>query len=269
MTEKVMQNSLFTGRRFWKMSGTGNDFIIINNRDEKFSASHQAAFESICHRRSGVGADGLVLVEKGIGVPARMRYFNSDGQEAEMCGNAARCTAWYARNFGFTDQNEFILQTKDSRHSVEVAGDTVHLTMITPTDYKEKTPHKAPGLKEGGYINTGVPHLVYISDNVDEVDVSLLGRQLRQASNANVNFVQIVSDGKLYVRTYERGVEAETLSCGTGCVAAALLVGKIGNLKSPINIETRGGKLAVTYDYDWQKIVLSGKVDLVFEGIFK
>ncbi|MBN2415763.1 diaminopimelate epimerase [bacterium] len=253
------------------MSGTGNDFIIFDNRPGAVKAGNGDFFRSICRRRLSVGADGVILLETGSAAPVRMRYFNSDGNEAEMCGNGARCAAWLARRLAFVHQDRFVIETAAGLHQAAVEGDDVSIEMTAPADYRDRI--EIPGLPDSGTaaaINTGVPHLALFRERIDDLDVPALGRPLRYSSlfpgGVNVNFVSVVDSGTIRVRTYERGVEAETLSCGTGCVASALIASRLKGVSSPVSVLTPGGELTVEFDPQWRQVLLRGAVTLVFSG---
>jgi diaminopimelate epimerase len=259
---------------FTKMSGTGNDFIVLDNREGRWTGREKDFFASVCRRRFSAGADGVILAQKGEHAPVRMRYFNSDGGEAAMCANGARCTAFYGRNRGFTKEDFFLLEAADGLHEVEVTGAKVKLEMRRPRDFRSGFGfvHQF-GIREGGFLDTGVPHLVLFMDGALELknlDVNAQAPYYRNHrffdAGANVNFVQRISPGAIQVRTFERGVEGETLSCGTGCVASALIASRTFGASSPISVRTPGGELEVEFDRDWSNVFLTGAVRMVYEG---
>jgi len=254
------------------MAGTGNDFIVFDNRSKIFTGRETVFFSQICRRRVSVGGDGILLVEKGKSTPVRMRYFNSDGKETAMCGNGARCAALFAREKGMVTETRFTLEAEDGMHGVEVKDREVTLEMVRPTDLQVKLGIlREKEFLEGGFINTGVPHYVLFVQDVHKVDVENLGRLYRNhpvfPQGANVDFVQILEDNRIYVRTYERGVEGETLSCGTGSVASALITAERKEYKSPVTVLTRGGELTVRFDAGWKTVTLTGRVEITFEGV--
>ena len=259
---------------FTKMTGTGNDFIVFDNRNGRLTGREAEFFSSLCRRRFSVGADGVILAEKGERAPVRMRYYNSDGMEAAMCANGARCTAYFALHKGFTAENTFRMEASDGFHEVEVTGPIVKFEMGAPRDYRSGFRFEyQPGLREGGFLNTGVPHLVLLVDGpsgLKDLNVGAVAPFYRNhrtfPGGTNVNFVQKISDNAIEVRTYERGVEAETLSCGTGCVASALVAYTVLSVRPPIRVVTRGGELRVEFDRDWKHIYLIGPVQMVYEG---
>jgi diaminopimelate epimerase len=255
------------------MAGTGNDFIVIDNRNGRFTGRERAFFAFICRRRFSVGADGVVLAERGNNAPVRMRYFNSDGRPASMCGNAARCTALFAFGRGWVKKPAFDLEAADGIHPVRVRVREGKVTVRMSPARGFKTGLGiclAPEHREGGFVDTGVPHFVVFVDDVDRVDVEAEAPPYRHhpafTVGANVNFVQMLQDGPIAMRTFERGVEGETLSCGTGCVAAALTAGKIYGRPSPVTVWTRGGILTVSFNADWTRIDLTGPAKTAFEG---
>jgi diaminopimelate epimerase len=257
---------------FTKMSGTGNDFIVIDNRSKLFVGNETDLFSQLCQRRVSVGADGIILLKEGIRAPVRMHYYNADGKEAPMCGNGARCAGFFAYEKRWVHQNHFLLEADDGIHDVTVSSHDVRLSLPAPTDCQTDVGIlRETGWREGGFMNTGVPHYVLFVEDVDSVLVEETGRYYRNhqkfASGTNVDFVQYVSDGRLKVRTYERGVERETLSCGTGSVASALFASREFELSSPVEIITLGGHLAVHFNSDWSEISLSGRVSIIYEGL--
>ena len=254
------------------MAGTGNDFIVFDNRETRFSGQESDFFAEICRRRVSVGADGVILVEKGVSAPVRMRYFNKDGFESTMCGNGARCTAYFAREKGFVSENDFILEAPDGLHRVRVADTSVTLAMTKPHGFRSGYGIvKETDLTEGGFIDTGVPHYVLFAEDVGNLDVEGIGSFYRShpafPEGTNVNFVQLLGENRIRVRTFERGVEEETLSCGTGSVASALLAARQAGYASPITVVTKGGELSVGFDEAWQKVSLTGQIQIVFEAV--
>lgn len=256
---------------FTKMAGTGNDFIVLDNRSRCFSGRERDLFRSICERRTSVGADGILLLERSKSAAVRMRYFNPDGGESTMCGNGARCSGYYARRYGWTRKDQFMLEAHDGLHSVSVAGSQITLGMIPPV-IKSMTDQivREKGFKQAGFVDTGVPHFVIFVKDLNSLPVDILGPYYRLHTifpdGANVDFVKIAGPGTIHVRTYERGVERETLSCGTGCVASAFFASNDAGLKSPITVETRGGELKVDFDEAWREVQLTGPVKIVYEG---
>jgi diaminopimelate epimerase len=259
---------------FTKMSGTGNDFIVFDNRDGRLNGTESAFFAALCRRGISVGADGVILAERGGSAPVRMRYFNADGGEAALCANGARCTARFAVEKGFTADRRFALEATDGTHEVEVGPDEVRLRFAPPRDLRTPVGLTGDGrFREGGFIDTGVPHLVLFLDDpsaLETLDVAAAAPFYRHhpafPAGTNVNFVAAGGDGSIRVRTFERGVEAETLSCGTGCAASALIASREGLAESPVRVRTRGGSLLVEFDPGWRNVFLSGPAVVVFEG---
>ena len=259
---------------FFKYEGAGNDFVVVDNRNGGFvpSREHIAA---LCDRRFGIGGDGLMLLEKGnAACDFRMRYFNSDGGEASMCGNGGRCISLFAAHAGVAgDRMTFVAE--DGMHSAEILARSgmsgvVSLRMAEPTGLR-----KTAG---GWFVNTGVPHLVRFVEDVAVVDVETEGRRLRNlpefvpAGGVNVNFVQVLGKDSLRVRTYERGVEHETLACGTGAVASAVAASMaVAKGVECFAIEVLGGRLGVAFRTDdnrFEEVTLTGPARRVFEGSF-
>lgn len=251
---------------FDKYQGTGNDFILIDNRDGSTKLSvAQIAF--LCGRRFGIGADGLMLLENAEGFDFRMVYYNADGNESTMCGNGGRCIVAFAKKLGVVGNNASFIAI-DGPHTATInEDDTVSLQM---QDVQEV-------LYADGYtqLNTGSPHYVLFVDDVNTTDVFNIGRSIRnseqyQPKGINVNFVQHLSDGGIHVRTYERGVEDETYSCGTGVTAAAIAACQDSSGHFSTDIKTPGGNLNVSFDkIDANKIVnviLSGPATYVYTG---
>ncbi len=261
--------------RFTKMNGAGNDFILIDNRagDVHLDRSQIA---HLCDRHRGVGADGILLLEKASNhADFRMRYFNADGGEAEMCGNGARCFARYANKVAGA-QREISFETPAGVISAELMGDLVTLRMTEPTDLRLdiKLPVESEN-KAVHFINSGVPHVVIPVARIDDLDVRREGSAIRyhkmfSPPGANVNFIEKRGPKKIGVRTYERGVEDETLACGTGVVASALIFAATENTDGPITVIARGGdELQAGFEKSgnqFRNVTLTGPAEFVFEG---
>lgn len=248
---------------FSKYQGTGNDFVIIDNRQGLFPKNEQNVIK-LCDRKFGIGADGLILIENHPDLDYRMVYFNSDGTQS-LCGNGSRCGFAFAKSLGMVnDSGRF--ETTDGTHGIKVENGIIHFGFSSiENEIKEVGNDK--------YINTGSPHYVRMVNDVDAVDVCAEGKQIRNLAvyssqnGTNVNFAQLLPEG-VKMRTYERGVEDETLSCGTGATAVALVASRHG-LKSPVKLETRGGTLSVSFDHKngtFENIWLAGAAEKVFEG---
>jgi len=230
---------------FSKMSGTGNDFIIIDNRDRLVEDDGLTDFiRKVCRRKMSVGADGLILIESSAKADFRWRFFNSDGSLAEMCGNGARCAARFAYLNGIAGEN-LTFETEAGIIDGQVKSGGARVKIPDPSDLRLNfTLDLENGPLTVSSIHTGVPHVVVMKDSVEEVDVFGLGREIRYheafaPAGTNVNFISQKRPGQLAIRTYERGVEDETLACGTGSIASALVASCKTNWTSPINLSTR------------------------------
>lgn len=244
--------SAMTPLPFFKMSGSGNDFIIIDNRKRLVpEADLSSLIVGACRRKHGVGADGLILIEEPDTdhTDFKWRFFNADGSVAEMCGNGARCAARFAEIHGIAGP-DMAFDTLAGTIEAHVGPHTVKIRMTDPTGLETSVTLELEGASiTAGVINTGVPHAVVTVKDVDAVDVVGLGRQIRfhpafAPAGTNANFVSMENrepGGRIFIRTYERGVEDETLACGTGNVAAALILAHTEGIASPITLTTRGG----------------------------
>ena len=264
---------------FTKMAGAGNDFIVIDNRTGIVPADGRGPlFEGWCRRRVGIGADGVLLVEPARGGNHfRMRYYNADGGEVDSCGNGARCIARFARLIGAAPE-QMSFETAAGVYEAVVGPADVLLSMSDPRDLRRGVPLQIPGLFSGtvDFINTGVPHVVLRVEDLEATPVFELGRAIRHhpafaPAGANANFIRLRPDGGIDIRTYERGVEDETLACGTGSVAAALIAGLYGHGQSPAAVHTRGGPiLRIHFEAageTFRKIKLEGEARVVYEGV--
>ena len=261
--------------RFTKMDGAGNDFILIDNRAGDIHLNGSQIVR-LCDRHRGIGADGILLLENPSShADFRMRYFNADGGEAEMCGNGARCFARFANKVAGAE-GKISFETPAGVISAELAADLVTLQMTEPTDLRLSVPLQIGAQKKSvHFINSGVPHVVVSVAQLDDVDVPREGSAIRyhemfSPKGANVNFVEKRGTDKIAVRTYERGVEDETLACGTGVVASALIFAVTENVKAPIAVIARGGdELRVGFekiDKQFRSVTLTGPAEFVFEG---
>lgn len=250
---------------FYKYQGAGNDFVVIDNRTSNFDGNNNKLIEFLCHRRFGVGADGLMTMEKAESYDFKMTYYNADGFEASMCGNGGRCIVAFAKKLGIIEQEANFLAA-DGPHQAIIDHDLVDLQM---SDVKQ-----IDTLADGYFLNTGVPHLVHFVDDLHVIDVNIEGRQLRydarfQPEGTNVNFVKKAGD-QLTVYTYERGVESETLACGTGITASALSAAySEGKTEGKYYIQAKGGNLEVkwkTNGVQFVNIWLKGPAELVYKG---
>lgn len=265
------------GIEFYKMSGHGNDFVLVDNWDGGVAPADMPDLaRAVCRRRTGVGADGMLFIEPGPDeVDFAWRFFNSDGSEADMCGNAGRCAARFANMTGIAP-TEMSFMTKAGIIRAEVRPDTVIIQMTQPGEPEEEVELEVEEAQMTfSSINTGVPHAVTWVENIESVDVFNIGRTVRghqhyQPAGTNVDFVQVLPSGRLYVRTYERGVEDETLACGTGVIASVLLSHLKGLAQSPTKVLTRGGEELLVYfkknDNGFDEIFLEGKVRVIYTG---
>ena len=260
-----------------KINGSGNDFILIDHRSNFLKDISLPVFvRSICRRRESVGADGLILLENSEVADFKWRFFNADGSEAEMCGNGARCVARYASLKGITG-TKLTIETLAGVIQAKVKNKRVLLQLPIPTNLKlhQSISVNSKNLYTGS-INVGVPHVVIPVKNIEKVPVKDLGRKVRfhpnfQPAGANVDFVQVIDFSHLIIRTYERGVEDETLACGTGSVASALVVAALDKAKSPVEVKTHGGESLFVYfqqneERSFSQVFLEGDTCLVFEG---
>jgi diaminopimelate epimerase len=261
--------------RFTKMNGAGNDFILIDNRAGGVRLN-RSQIAHLCDRHRGIGADGILLVEKATNqADFRMRYFNADGGEAEMCGNGARCFARFANKVAKAG-DKISFETPAGVISAELIDDLVILQMTEPTDLRLNIKLSAADEnKIVHFINSGVPHVVIPVPRIDDTDIRREGSVIRyhkmfSPKGANVNFIEKRSPKKIAIRTYERGVEDETLACGTGIVASAIIFAAMENTSGPITVIARGGdELQVGFekiDSQFRSVTLTGPAEFVFEG---
>lgn len=253
--------------KFFKYQATGNDFVMIDNRDLSFPKENTELVAQMCDRRFGIGADGLILLENHTDYDFEMVYYNSDGNQSTMCGNGGRCLAQFAHDLGVIGESgEFI--AVDGPHEVRIEEDIVRLKMIDAG--------LPVNVQKDAYIDTGSPHHVRFVDDVAAYDVVAEGANIRYSDHykgqggTNVNFVTELDNSTLNVRTYERGVEDETYSCGTGVTACAIVASQKG-YTSPIAIKTKGGDLEVSFsklETRYANVWLSGPATRVFTGEF-
>ena len=261
--------------RFTKMNGAGNDFILFDNRTRDIDLDRNQIAQ-LCDRHRGIGADGILLLEKPTNrADFRMRYFNADGGEAEMCGNGARCFARFANKVG-EQKAKISFETPAGVISAELKGDLVTLRMTEPTDLRLNVDLSVvTENKPVHFINSGVPHVVIPVAKIDDADVRREGAAIRHhkmfsPNGTNVNFIEKRGPNKIAIRTYERGVEDETLACGTGIVASALIFAASENTNGPISVIARGGdELDVGFEKSgdrFRNVTLTGPAEFVFEG---
>jgi diaminopimelate epimerase len=253
---------------FYKYQGTGNDFVMIDNRTNFFPKEDIQLIERLCDRRFGIGADGLILLENDSDTDFRMVYYNSDGNESSMCGNGGRCLVAFANQLGVIN-NQAIFMATDGLHHASVGGDDaiVSLQMIDVDEIQKNDSYT--------FLNTGSPHHVQLVDdlrlyNVKENGAAIRYGELYGEKGSNINFVKKIDDDTFSLRTYERGVEDETLACGTGATAVAIAMNAIGQTdKTSINLNVEGGKLNVSFDKmgdHFTNVFLTGPAKFVFKG---
>ena len=252
--------------KFYKYQGTGNDFVVVDDRNETFPIS-QKYIADLCHRRFGVGADGLMLLQNAEGYDFRMVYFNADGTEGSMCGNGGRCLVRFAHDLGIiSDSTTFI--AVDGEHLAKVLPNVISLKMIDVKNIEQTDSYD--------FMNTGSPHYVEYVGDLAHFDVFIKGKSIRykepflSKGGTNVNFVEVIGDNQLEVRTYERGVEDETYACGTGVTACALSANLRYGFDKFVDIKVIGGKLRIEFtkngDGTFQEVFLIGPAVRVFEG---
>ncbi|HUU52903.1 MAG TPA: diaminopimelate epimerase [Candidatus Heimdallarchaeota archaeon] len=265
-----MNNSVM---KFVKMSATGNDFILIDNRSRQFSGEEKEFFRKICQRRIGVGADGVILLEESEKADLKYRHINADGGPAEMCGNGARSLCYFAVSQKIAPPH-LTFEIEEEIHEAWVAGEKVKLRLPPPSTIQNKLEIVTEGgLEEGGFIILGVPHLVLFTKALESIDVVYVGRQYSYhplfENRTNVNFVQQIDAHTIQVRTYERGVENETLSCGTGSTASAILAHLNKGISPPVEVQTSGGVLRVDWEDIHHSVFLTGTASVIFEAELK
>ncbi|MFT4546330.1 MAG: diaminopimelate epimerase [Verrucomicrobiales bacterium] len=262
--------------KFTKMNGAGNDFVVVDNRDNAIQLS-KAQIENVCDRHRGVGADGFLAVEPSEkGSDYRMRYYNADGGEAEMCGNGARCFGRYANRLQGGNAQKISFETIAGVIEATFEAENVRIQLSEPFDLQLNTEIELGGkLTKVHSVNTGVPHAVVIVDDIANVDIVPQGGAVRHhehfaPAGTNANFMMQLSSDSIAIRTYERGVENETLACGTGMVANAIIHNQLTNAQPPINVRVAGGDiLLVDFERDgdqYKNVTLTGPADFVFEG---
>lgn len=264
---------------FVKMSGTGNDFIMIDNRGGLLKEGEAAELaRAACPHRIAVGADGVILVEKATKPEhdLRMRIFNADGSEAEMCGNGSRCFAIFAQQLGAAGREQVIDVIPGTLNAVVAAdGNSARVQLSQPSKIEKKS--AVPVLEENVdlyFVNTGVPHAIQFVSDIAKVDVKRAGACIRyhdvfKPKGTNANFAQALGDNTIRIRTYERGVEDETLACGTGATAAAIASAFAYGYKSPVKVLVAGGALTIHFDLHADQAgrpYLEGAVDTVYKG---
>ncbi|MGB7841238.1 MAG: diaminopimelate epimerase [Salinimicrobium sp.] len=254
---------------FFKYQGAGNDFVMVDNRQKKLSKNNTNLIKNLCDRKFGIGADGLILLEKPDNEmdDFKMVYFNADGRESSMCGNGGRCIVAFAKQLGIIGEKAAFTAI-DGFHEAAVQNELISLKMTDVDRIEQKY--------DAVFVNTGSPHHINFVDDIASIDIKKQGASIRNSQQykgiggTNVNFVENLDEGTFKVRTFERGVEDETLSCGTGVTAVALAVYATGRSKvRTIHLETPGGALSVSFEKDaegFKNIWLTGPAEMVFKG---
>jgi diaminopimelate epimerase len=253
---------------FYKYQGTGNDFVMIDNRQQTFNKNNTNLVAKLCDRKFGIGADGLILLEAHPTANFTMIYYNADGNLSSMCGNGGRCITHFAKHLGIIE-NKATFEAIDGMHQATIEGEIVSLKMNDVANIEAFNTYT--------YLDTGSPHHVQLVAHLDTFDVFNTGRAIRNdmygKEGANVNFVEAVANDIFSVRTYERGVEDETLSCGTGVTAVALALYETGKTSAnKITIKTPGGELIISFektDQGYKNIYLIGPATQVFQGAWE
>jgi diaminopimelate epimerase len=260
-----------------KISGSGNDFILMDNRTREIPEDRMVSLtRALCRRMVSVGADGMIFIEPSDQYDFKWRFFNADGSSAEMCGNGGRCAARFAYRQGLAG-SEMTFETLAGPIQARVEGSLVKLQLTRPKDLELDQSLDLEGkTRSFDFINTGVPHALIWVEDIEKADLAGMGPSIRyhdhfQPAGTNVNFVQIKDPGMILVRTYERGVEGETLACGTGSVAAAAVAFFKNKVQSPVKVKTRGGEVLTVYvegqpGLEISRICLEGEVRFIFEG---
>ncbi|MCA0446678.1 MAG: diaminopimelate epimerase [Bacteroidetes bacterium] len=253
--------------KFEKYTGAGNDFVLIDDRDDKVSDQTFSEMAPVlCDRNFGIGGDGLMVIKSSLTHDFRMLYLNSDGSLAGMCGNGGRCISAF---FSVLTGKEIVrFETLSGTYSAQVTRNQVALSMIDPFDFSET------GIQDTYYLNTGTQHLVILKKDLENFDVFSEGKKLRYSdfakskNGANVNFIEGVDCNSIRIRTYEKGVENETLACGTGTVAGAIIAYRQGIVKTrPVSVKVQSGQLlTVDFNDDFKEVILTGPADFLFSG---
>jgi len=250
---------------FYKYQGTGNDFVMVDNREGVISKENNTLINSLCDRRFGVGADGLILLENSNTTDFKMVYFNADGNEGSMCGNGGRCIVAFANFLNIIDKNTKF-EAVDGLHVATIKDGVVSLQMQDVTSINDNG--------SSVFLDTGSPHHVQFEEHISDFDIKTVGRNIRDevygAEGSNINFVKKINDSTFRLRTYERGVEDETLACGTGATAVAIAMNYLKETKAnEIKLNVEGGELQVSFDLnggDYTNVFLIGKAVQVFKG---
>jgi len=252
---------------FYKYQGTGNDFVMVDNRKDFFPKDNIKLIAHLCDRRFGIGGDGLILLENDLETDFKMVYYNSDGNQSSMCGNGGRCLVAFAKGLNVIKNTTTFIATDGLHHATISDDDLVSLQMIDVENVKVNQDYV--------FLNTGSPHHVQLVEDLENYDVKQNGARIRYGdlygkAGSNINFVKQVDKNTFSLRTYERGVEDETLSCGTGATAVAIAMNILGKTQaSTINLNVEGGKLIVSFEKNeshFTKVTLKGPAEFVFKG---
>jgi diaminopimelate epimerase len=263
----VFLNSITMQVEFYKYQGTGNDFVMIDNRSGFFPKEDTKLIERLCDRRFGIGADGLILLENDFDTDFRMVYYNADGNQSSMCGNGGRCLVAFAKKLDVIENKTTFIAT-DGLHHATIAPDSIVSLQMIDVDAINKFDNYT-------FLNTGSPHHVQLVEDLEHYNVKENGAAIRYGDlygkpGSNINFVKKVDDKTFSLRTYERGVEDETLACGTGATAVAIAMNAIGETnETDINLNVEGGKLVVSFDKigeHFTNVFLKGPAEFVFKG---
>ncbi|WP_117884018.1 diaminopimelate epimerase [Aureibaculum luteum] len=254
---------------FYKYQGTGNDFVMIDNRQQQFPKNDTKLIARLCDRKFGIGADGLILLELSKLHDFTMKYYNADGNEGSMCGNGGRCLVAFAKQLKVIE-TDTIFDAVDGLHEAQIKDGIVSLKMKNVADVEQFSDYL--------FLDTGSPHHIAFVDGIQNFDVYNTGKSIRYGApyfekGTNVNFVEQQNENTFKIRTYERGVEDETLSCGTGATAVAIAAHHSKKTsKNNVFLETLGGTLEVSFDSDtnsYKNVFLKGKATMVFKGLFE
>ena len=246
---------------FWKVEAAGNDFILVDNRSKIFRNDLADRAIRLTNRRLGIGADGLILIENHPGADFFMNYWNADGSGPVMCGNGSRASLFFVHESGISRKTDYRFVASDGAHLGKIENGQVSLTINQPGAVQEISLND----EKIYLVNTGVPHLVRFMENIDFLDIYKESPGLRKLYNANINYLEKIAESRWKIRTYERGVEDETLACGTGATASAITINKMMGELFPIRLQAPGGELCI--DVWDEQFWLSGPVQKVYEGI--
>ena len=273
--EKNPQNAMSLSIDFTKASGAGNDFVLINNIGGDLRVDFARLARAACDRHFGVGGDGLLVLQKSTRADFTMLYYNADGSSGGMCGNGGRCIARFALMEGVAGRIQKF-EALDHIYDAEIGESTVRLHMKDPSGLRRGLSFTAGGkLMQGTFIDTGAPHTVIFVEGLESLDVAGLGSAIRHdprfnPGGTNVNFARVQTGSTIEIRTYERGVESETLACGTGAVASALVGSDMHSLPSPVTVAVRSGEKVFVHfrgtASGWTDVHLEGSAHILFQG---